>query len=724
MDEIPGFLLGELDITRSCPLDDGTASYQPLLGSWLIQMAVCLGWARKPSRHLQPEIFADEDFCAVTGIEPLCEVDEDGDLVLNPGKIKRMTDGSFVRRLTRRLKALHRQVLPPDLPLFGNVETLGRLLGLSEAEKAVVMVALAFDAFPSFKRAVAPRCEKTSTQRLAWLIGTLSGHGEDAVWNALRADAPLILTGVVTLDNRICDLEEKLGLMRGLGGVLLAPHARSADLVDRFLRRTEAPSLGPDDFAHLARDLEVLKDYLTEALRRGEPGVNVLFYGGPGTGKTELVKTLAAAVGAELYEIAFAGEDGEPIKGVERLRAYNLCQTLLARTPQTLLMFDEIEDVFPSRGGFGYPFGGGASSGSLGKAWINRALERNATPAVWVTNDAELDPAYLRRFDYSVRFPVPPQAVRVRIARHHFGEFEPPAPWLAAISASEEISPAQYERAAKVARIAGGGDPDRSKALAEQSLARSAALLGQRRLAPRPTRHTGYALEFLNTDRDVEKLLAGLRGRSVGTFCFYGPPGTGKSAFARHIADTVGRPLLVRRASDLLSKWVGETEQQIAGVFAEAGDQEAVLVLDEVDSLLADRAGASHRWEVTQTNELLTQIETFEGLLVCTTNRIDWLDPASLRRFAFKVKFDYLTPVQRWGLFCQELMRLGGKRPPAGTWEDPVRWLEGLTPGDFAVAARQFALGGGTPTAAELYEHLRAECEAKGTVRRPIGFCH
>lgn len=705
-------------------LDDGTATYQPLLGAWLIQIALCLGWTRKTSATVLPEVFMDDEFCALTGIEPVGEVDEDGDMVMSPRKVKRMTDGSFARRLHRQLKALKSEPLPADLPLLANTETLGRLLGLSEPEKAVLLFAFAFDAFPSFNRTVATRCAKVSTQRLAWLIGTIFGYNEDAIWSALRTDSPLLVTGVIVLDHRICDLEDKLGLMPGLSGALLVRHAKETDLVDRFLKRTGAANLTPKDFGHLARDIDVLKDYLIEALRRGEPGVNVLFYGAPGTGKTELVKTLAAEVGAELFEIAFAGEDGEPIKGVERLRAYNLCQTLLARAPQALLMFDEIEDVFPSAGAWGMSFRRRSSSGSLGKAWLNRTLERNATPAIWVTNDAHMDPAYLRRFDYSVRFPVPPQAVRMRIAEQHFAPFSPPPAWLEAITRSEEMSPAQYERAAKVARFAGGGDSERGRALVEQALARSAALLGQRRLAARNPRYTRYGLEFLNTDMAVERILAGLKRRPSGTFCFYGPPGTGKSEFARHISDELGMPLLVRRMSDLLSKWVGETEQWIAAAFAEAHDQEAMLVLDEVDGLLADRAGAQRSWEVTQVNEVLTQIEAFQGVLVCTTNRIDWLDPASLRRFAFKVKFDYLTAAQRWRLFRQELVRLGGKRPAASKWEAPVCRLEGLTLGDFAVAARQFALGGNRPMAAELYGCLARECEAKGALHRPIGFCH
>jgi SpoVK/Ycf46/Vps4 family AAA+-type ATPase len=293
---------------------------------------------------------------------------------------------------------------------------------------------------------------------------------------------------------------------------------------------------------------------------------------------------------------------------------------------------------------------------------------------------------------------------------------------LATVAANEHISPGQLEAAAKVARLAAGGEPARARALVVQALDRSATLLDQKRTPMRVALKTHYDLRFINADIDIGKVVTRLKGHPHGTFCFYGPAGTGKTELARHIADEMGKPLLVRRASDLLSKWVGDTEHNIAKMFAEARQQEAILVLDEADSFLADRRGAQHRWEITQVNELLTQMEAFDGVFICTTNLMESLDPASLRRFAFKVKFDYLTADQRWDMFRQELVRLGGDELLATAWEHPMRRIDRLTPGDFAVAARQAELLGAAPTARELYEQLRKECEAKGDGARTIGF--
>ncbi|MEJ1959412.1 MAG: AAA family ATPase [Nitrosomonadales bacterium] len=364
------------------------------------------------------------------------------------------------------------------------------------------------------------------------------------------------------------------------------------------------------------------------------------------------------------------------------------------------------------------------SSSESGKAWINRTLERNATPAIWITNDAQIDQAYLRRFDFSVRFPVPPQKVRLEIARHHFGKFNPPEAWLAKIASNEQMTPAQYERAAKVAHISCGEDHHRAQRLVEQALDHSAALLDQKGVPVRNTLHTGYDLRFTNTNTAIQDILAGLRKKPQGTFCFYGPAGTGKSELARHIADELDMPCIVRRASDILSMWVGGSERNIAEMFAEARQQEAVLVLDEADSFLGDRREARNSWEVTQVNELLTQMEAFNGIFICTTNLMDKLDQASLRRFAFKIKFDYLNKEQSWEMFKQELVRLGGELPDSTDMKNKVCSLTNLTPGDFAVAARQFSILHTPITAQEFFRQLLTECHVKVGGEKSNRFCH
>jgi SpoVK/Ycf46/Vps4 family AAA+-type ATPase len=220
-------------------------------------------------------------------------------------------------------------------------------------------------------------------------------------------------------------------------------------------------------------------------------------------------------------------------------------------------------------------------------------------------------------------------------------------------------------------------------------------------------------------------MIEGLKVYPKATFCFHGAPGTGKTALAKHMAEQLGRKLMVKRASDITSRFIGESERNIAKMFREASDQNTVLLLDEADTFLSDRRDTSHSWEVSAINEMLTWMEDFDGIFICTTNLMEKLDQAALRRFAFKVRFDYLKPEQKRNLFTQELMRLN---PQCNNVNEAmlrrVETLQSLAPGDFAVVARQRAVIVDAPSANDMYVALKAESEAKGVLGEKIGFLH
>jgi SpoVK/Ycf46/Vps4 family AAA+-type ATPase len=719
----PEFLQRQKKHTSKRMLKNVVSDYNPLLGAWLIDMALMLNWYKLTRRNGWAEIFECDNFCALTGLSPHSEYDDDED----DAPKRRPTSAHSKNILKKQLKELQEIEISAQLPLFNNMNLLSEMLGLSEANQALLLFTAAMDIFSEFKGAIASCNEKTTDHLLCQVLAQLTDIPEKDFLEAISSESLLMTTGLVQIDHSIMDFEQKLNLIDGLSGVLLSPYVNADEMTRRFLKRASPPTLTLDNFPHLSSDTEMLRSFLKNAVEKKEVGVNILFHGKPGVGKTEYVQSLAAALGLDLYEIAFSDEGGDPIKGEGRLRAYNLCQQLLGGSGNTILMFDEIEDVFPSDFGFfSSLFGDKKKSGSntAGKAWINRTMERNSIPAIWVCNSVDhIDPAYLRRFDYSVQFPIPPQKVRRFIAEHHLGCFQPPQAWIDRIAANEETTPGQLDRAAKVARVASSGDNLRAIELVEQTLDHSASLLGQKRLPARNIIRTTYNLEYLNTDVDIPGIIAGLKQRAHGTFCFHGVAGAGKSELARYIADEISKPLIIRRGSDILDKYVGESEKNIADMFAVARQQNAVLVLDEADSFLADRRNAQRSWEVTQVNELLTQMEAFDGIFICTTNLMEKLDPASIRRFAFKVKFDPMTPDQVWAMFRKELVRFGGDDVIDAARECQVRGLNSLTPGDFAVAARQFELWGTPATPDKFHDLLCKECEAKGSILRKIGFC-
>ena len=196
-----------------------------------------------------------------------------------------------------------------------------------------------------------------------------------------------------------------------------------------------------------------------------------------------------------------------------------------------------------------------------------------------------------------------------------------------------------------------------------------------------------------------------------------GAPGSGKTAFVKYLAREVGAPLKVLKASDLISSYSGETEQRIAAAFAEAKSEEAILFLDEIDSFLQDRSGASHSWEVTQVNELLQQMEDFGGVMVGATNFAENLDKAVLRRFTYKMKLDYLTDEGK-GIFFERYF----KTPLTDGERTRLNGIAKLTPGDFRTVREElFYLADKQSNAARL-DALEAESEAKGRTAGKIGF--
>jgi len=274
-------------------------------------------------------------------------------------------------------------------------------------------------------------------------------------------------------------------------------------------------------------------------------------------------------------------------------------------------------------------------------------------------------------------------------------------------------APAVASTALRATRLA-GGDADTARLIVE-GVAR--AVQGGRLPTPEPEWDSAlYDPTLVNADCDLDALAAALvrpgATRAV-SFLLSGPPGTGKSAWVRHLAATLGLQVLQRRASDLLDCFLGGTEQNIAGAFAEARDTNAFLVFDEADSLLLDRTNAVRSWEISQVNEMLTWMESHKLPFACTTNLADRLDRASLRRFLVKVGFEWLTPAQARLAFG----RFFGLAAPAG-----LDGLRTLAPADFALVRRRAAVTGAGADPATLLRLLAAECEGRVGGRSPVGF--
>jgi SpoVK/Ycf46/Vps4 family AAA+-type ATPase len=622
-----------------------------------------------------------------------------------------------------------------------NIDALSGLLQLNKAERALLLYGT-LARYQRDLRSLLVEFKVNNAPEAYAAIADVAGVNAAEVGEALRAGSRLERIGLVEnliSEHNITDLADLMKVSEKLPPVLMREYRDQSELMAVFTRPSAKTGLAMSDFVFVDEDAQVLCALLRNAVTRKEPGVNILLYGPPGTGKTELAKVVAQAAGLDLFEVEYADRDGNSLSGRDRYRSLQIAQVFLKGSAQAALLFDEVEDVFPPISSEAAQLMARAdqvaapSNGSVsGKAWVNQILESNAVPTIWITNRIEqIDPAFRRRFAYHLELKSPPPGAREGLVRKTLEGVAVSDAFVSRLTERKGLTPAQIRTAvrfADLARLPDAVDVGLAmEGLIERQLRNADHALGNRSSDNKTGRRavTTWDMDMLNVETrfEIPRIVEALKARGHGTLCFYGAPGTGKTALAEHIAKALDQPLLIKQASDLMSKFVGETEQNMAAMFREAENEKAVLLLDEADSFLQDRRGAQRSYEVTEVNEMLQGMERYNGIFVCTTNLLDRIDQAALRRFTFKIKFNPLTREQREKMLVTEA--LGGD---ALLLTDEIRHrlskLEQLCPGDFAAVKRQTDILAAEFSAEEFLAQLEAEHRIKPEVRegRSMGF--
>lgn len=499
----------------------------------------------------------------------------------------------------------------------------------------------------------------------------------------------LVQNGVINeIDVRICPYyslaHDIVEYMAGIAGTPLS---------EKYCRRDKGPKYSPGSFSVSECSTNIIRSLLSS-----DRPCNILLYGEAGCGKTEFTRAAVASCGKQ----AFFVQHGEDEAVSERRLAL---QVAVATVPLKagVVIVDEADTLLNTRYALFT-----SRTDTLDKGWLNDFIDRSAAQIIWITNERDfMEESLLRRFSYSLQFKNFTRQERENIwieliKKHPLKRFLDKG-LIRKLAARYEVNAAGI--ASTLDTIKSIQLPEKlTKEVVRESLhellTKHEDLISGETKRPFNPLSSHYDLSALNVDVEMGSLMRTMRifvdrnqmvDQREGchmNLLFWGRPGTGKTEFAKHVAAEIGMDLIIKRASDLLSPWVGVAEKNIRDAFDEAEREKAILLLDEADTFFINRESALRSWEKSQTNELLTQMENHRGILICCTNLLRDLDRAAMRRFQWKIEFKPLTKKGKISLYQNYFGTVKRRLTPGQ--KERLTDIPHLTPGDIKAVWQRY----------------------------------
>ena len=478
----------------------------------------------------------------------------------------------------------------------------------------------------------------------------------------------------------------------------------SGEIEDETLRSIEIQSLDPffDDFvkrADFSNTYELNSFNVGEEVSlvlqgafAGKKSFSFLLYGKPGSGKTEYAKALAKASG--LRTLVFKNEEESTRTSVvNRLHFF-----LSIAHPDSLIIVDEADTLLKT---IDFTFIGPIPSKN--KGIVNKMFENNKNKVIWIVNHTkQIDSSTRRRFNFSCKFDeMPKERFRSIILSKLEGLNVGEELKMQIVNFIEKynVTGSSIENVVSTIQNLENVDPSKLSSCIEAVFKSNSNLLSEdetKKSKMREKTKSGYDLHALNTSMSPDSIVEMIKNAQDFArsseypekgirLLFYGLSGTGKTELVRYIAEKLGKNILLKRASDLLDCYVGGTEKNIGRAFEEAERTDSILLLDEADSFFRNREGAIRSWEVTQVNELLTQMEEFKGIFICTTNLRKIMDPAMNRRFHAIIEF---RPLECKGIEAL-LKSYFGKYDFSDSDVARIAAFNSAAPGDFGILSQR-----------------------------------
>ncbi|MCI7710721.1 MAG: ATP-binding protein [Helicobacter sp.] len=648
------------------------------------------------------------------------------------------SDEAMVAEFITPYLLAHFHILKPKNFVRKNLALLQECFGLSEIETNILYIIGLFDKMNRYYD------DKLDYLEFCLLLASVLQTSPTKIQKLLMTDMPLRKFGFIGDRHRSGEFELESFTER----LMIEPFNKQ-EMMKSIARIYPKSTLKKTDFNYMQRDLDMLLDYCKNA-----KNPSIFLYGRAGVGKNEIAALIAKELNKELWEIYNINDQGEIEK--DRLEQFMRAQAML-KADKSAILLDECEEFFPSL----YPK---YNEDKASKNTLNKMLESVKIPSIFLSNSADIDPAFLRRFDIVLEIKAPPKEKKQTIIEKALKSqrIQLDSMIISQISESS-LSQGVLLQACKVAKtlakhklssLKNCEKTPKSTATKSHTITQSLIqvlnehlkLQGQKLISinVKKEQNLPYDMSLINASVDMKSLCEKIKNvcgikdsKDFATtdstqaqgirILAYGMAGSGKSEFAKALAKELNRPIMLKKASDLLSMWVGKSEQNIAQAFSEAEKKGAILVLDEVDSFLQDRSEAERSWEISQVNEMLTQMENFEGIFIATTNFMTNLDKASIRRFDMKVEFKPLDSakfIKAFGLYARHL----GINDYVAFLESSfakkeIAKLDNICFGDFALLARSARFEPIT-SSQQLLEKLQEESRLKDshTNTRKMGF--
>ena len=574
----------------------------------------------------------------------------------------------------------------------GLTRGLAELLGLTEVELAVVRLCDACHRSPALAElfgagATGSEPARRQCDAIAHALGATAREVRRAVDQRGSLRRRGILQRVPSHPaNRTFAIEALLRLSDELQDHL---DERVAGLIGDgatpFVDRPPAARFDLDAWPHLRARLDGVARYLRTSLETGAVGANVLLWGAPGAGKTELARSLAAAAGASAFAVRTASLGGHGAGGHElgvhsRLDNFALGTSIAAAKGGTVVLFDETEDIL----GAEVALLGSGPDDRPSKGHVNAILEGGAAPSVWIANSIDgIDGAYLRRFDVVLEVLAPPPAVRARMLADALDGLELPGALAAALAARASVTPADLAKARRVVERSGAAASGRAVATLRETVDAELRSRGERRLVVRPTSALGDADGRLaHADLDPDAARALLAPGSRARLALVGPAGAGKSAWLQARAREAGRAVARCDFAALADARNASPQDLLRRLFERAAERDEVVHVERVehrfDTCPERLPEPWSRWALA----LIGELARHEGAAALETRDARLAEGSLPTWLDARVRFGALPPEA----LARAVEALCGQAPRAWPAMD-------VHPGDLVAVERRLELG-------------------------------